>query len=377
MSVQSLILFQVAKAKPLFGEAQPPPTTTGLFQNLAKPSPGFGLLSDTQSSLSFGGLGSQSQPAQPFGNIAKPEPPKPTNGISFGQPQISTAPPMPQQKTAQPPNLFGNAGQNIQKISPAPVQPQIPAQPEKPKALITVPPNFNPATQNLTKTDVSGAPKEKSESSNVIVDSEENNRIFARMIKDELLGFEKELKEASAGTKKRIQVNVGTEDESAQMVKATEELMELKKEAIETIDSLRHEVQTLRLELSEMFAMQCEARSKCDIYKNEKTLFSKENQIVDKTSRRQLEKLKKLLAQNDMQMHNITQQIDSQWSAYLETTSKNKKNKMRVPSLEGLYQTLSKQQEIIYNKQQKIMLLKTKLGIRDDVKKHRSHTVNK
>jgi hypothetical protein len=69
--------------------------------------------------------------------------------------------------------------------------------------------------------------------------------------------------------------------------------------------------------------------------------------------------------------------MDSQWSAYLETINKNKKNKMRIPNLEGLYQTLSKQQEIIYMQQEKISTIKRKLGIRDELKKQKSQEMNK
>lgn len=49
---------------------------------------------------------------------------------------------------------------------------------------------------------------------------------------------------------------------------------------------------------------------------------------------------------------------------------------MHVPSLEGLYQTLSKQQEIIYKQREKILLLKGKLGIRDEIKKPKSKSFN-
>lgn len=81
----------------------------------------------------------------------------------------------------------------------------------------------------------------------------------------------------------------------------------------------------------------------------------------------------KLLSQNEMQLNSIIQLMDCRWSAYLETLSTNKKNKMRVPNLEGLYQALSKQQEIIYSEREKIAMFKRKLRIRDEIKKQKSH----
>lgn len=49
---------------------------------------------------------------------------------------------------------------------------------------------------------------------------------------------------------------------------------------------------------------------------------------------------------------------------------------MHIPSLEGVYQTLTKQQEIIYRLNAKLKLLKSKLGICDDVKKTKNSNIN-
>lgn len=49
---------------------------------------------------------------------------------------------------------------------------------------------------------------------------------------------------------------------------------------------------------------------------------------------------------------------------------------MHIPSLEGVYQTLTKQQEIIYKLSGKLKLLKSKLGICDDVNKQKNSKIN-
>lgn len=69
---------------------------------------------------------------------------------------------------------------------------------------------------------------------------------------------------------KSYNLQLGTKEESTALLKSIEELEELKKEATETIDSLRSDVQCLRLGLNEMFAMQYEASHKNSSFKNEK-----------------------------------------------------------------------------------------------------------
>lgn len=264
-------------------------------------STGFGAPATTSADaqgISFGSLSTQASTAQPFASLSKtssfsfgqtalastiasdqlktgfgqpaeqPKPIQPTKTSSFSFGQTPAVAPTDQTKSTLP-NLFGSVAPNATTKSSA-TPPQISSsqqQPEKPKALITVPPNFTPPTAVPTST----ISKEKPEETKTVpVDSDENNKIFARMVKEELIGFEKELKEVSGGIKNRIKIAVGSDEESTKMIKATDELMEMRKEALETVDSLRHDVQTLRLELSEMYTMQCEANSKCDFFKDEK-----------------------------------------------------------------------------------------------------------
>lgn len=73
-----------------------------------------------------------------------------------------------------------------------------------------------------------------------------------------------------------------------------------------------------------------------------------------------------MLSQNEMQLHLVLQLVNSQWASYQDTMKKNNKNKMHNPSLEGLYQTLTKQQEIIYKQRENVILLKNRIGLRDD-----------
>lgn len=86
---------------------------------------------------------------------------------------------------------------------------------------------------------------------------------------------------------------------------------------------------------------------------------------MSQTSRRQLSKLQKLLILNEQQFAMVSKQIDANWSTHQAQVRQNKKTSMHIPNLETIYQTLSKQREILNKQKQKIHFIKSKLGFRD------------
>lgn len=65
-------------------------------------------------------------------------------------------------------------------------------------------------------------------------------------------------------------MKIGNDEEKVHMIRSIDELQELKKEATETADCLRSDLQSLRLGMNEIFSMQSEAKTKCSMYNNEK-----------------------------------------------------------------------------------------------------------
>lgn len=187
------------------------------------------------------------------------------------------------------------------------------------------------------------------------------------MIQDELKAFELELKTVMEKSRS-LRISIGTKDESADMRRLLEELDELKREATETIDALRTDVQSNRLGITEMFSMVFEARAKFDQTKHEKSIFMTQNQGQDRASKRTMDRLIKQVSQCEMQLQVAIQVMSAQWANYQEAVSRSNKSRIHNPSLEGLYQTLTKQQEIIFRQQNSMTLLKTKLGMRDNQK---------
>lgn len=298
----------------------------------------------------------------------------------FGSMPATSTPavqPQPSQNTFTGFSLPNNQASSQQAI-PAPVQStfQFTSKPTvavtlqesstaQKQPLISVPPTFNPS-QNQTRPSESA---EKPKDSSVDIEDE---RVYIKMIQDEMKAFELEfnfLMEKS----KSMKVRIGTKEESAEMRRGLEELDALKKEAMETIEFLRSDIQTHRLGLTEMFAMLYEAKAKCN-QDNKSMMMNNKGQ--DRSIKRKLENLHKMVSLCDMQIQVVVQLLQSQWSNYQDALTKKNKNRMHIPSLEGVYQTLTKQQEIIYRLSGKLKLFKSKLGICDDVKKQKNININ-
>ena len=91
---------------------------------------------------------------------------------------------------------------------------------------------------------------------------------------------------------------------------------------------------------------------------------------MSQTSRRQLNKLQNMLAVIENQYKIASKQIDAAWSSHLTFVKQNSKTAMHIPNLETIYQTLSKQREILNRQKIKIGQIKTKLGFREHPKTH-------
>lgn len=295
-------------------------------------------------------------------------------------PSMTMRPPAPNlfslSNNSQPPPLFGapqipaaSAFQPAAKIAaPLAIQPQIQVQSKAQTqplatALITVPENWT-RTEIRKPELIAKPPVEK-------ISTAQDEQVYSRMIQEELRGFEIELKTAMEKSRS-LKINIGTREESAEMRQSIENIDELKKEATETFESLRTDVQSNRLGLTEMFSMVYEARAKLDQSKNETSIFINQNQVQDRTSKRTLDRLIKQVSQCEMQVQTAIQVMNSQWSTYQEAINKKKKSRMHNPSLEGLYQTLTRQQEIIYRQNENMAILKSKLGLRDNYMKQKT-----
>lgn len=87
-----------------------------------------------------------------------------------------------------------------------------------------------------------------------------------KLIKEEIDTFDEEFRSA-LNRSRNIQISTGGKDELSKLIKSIDEMQEITVEATESTESIKADVQSLRLTLYEMLAMQAEAQSKVDEYK--------------------------------------------------------------------------------------------------------------
>uniref|UniRef100_A0A1Q3EY95 Nuclear pore complex protein Nup214 n=1 Tax=Culex tarsalis TaxID=7177 RepID=A0A1Q3EY95_CULTA len=298
-----------------------------------------------------------------FGGFAAPtgatsEPVKTTPFGSMGGFAPPTQQPQQQQPAAQPSLLKSTLAQPPKQA------------PEPTKPFVTVPPTYTapPAATELARSASSGSLAQKQVQKKPPAEpSEDNNAVIRLMIAEESRKFEQELANMRSRCKAQ-NITIGTKDESARIMRDLKELQDLSVQATESTDSLTSDVQALRLGLNEAFAMVAEANSKNAIFKHPSPNQFQETHAMSQSSRRQLASLQNNLAINENQLQIVNRQLDAQWSAIQEASRVNSRRRMHVPSLEVLYQTLSKQQEILNRQRDKISGLKGKLGLRENIR---------
>ncbi|XP_062546766.1 nuclear pore complex protein Nup214 [Armigeres subalbatus] len=288
---------------------------------------------------------------------------------SFGIPSKPFAPTTTTTATVQPsqPSLLKTA---LGQHQLAPQQQQQKTASDASKPFITVPPTYTPpppveASRSNSMESISKPSQKqlqrKQES------TEDTNSIIRAMISEEIRKFEKELIDLKMRCTD-LNTTIGFKEESTTIIKDLKELQDLSIQAAESTESLTSDVQALRLGLNEAFAMVAEANSKNAIYKHPSPNQFQETHAMSQSSRRQLASLQNMLAVNENQLHIVNKQIDAQWSAIQEANRNNSRRRMHVPSLEVLYQTLTKQQEILNRQKEKLSYIKTKVGMRESIR---------
>lgn len=220
--------------------------------------------------------------------------------LSGSTQQPPAAPQQQQQPLLQAPSSFQFA------TKPAAPSAQVASvAPQQSQPLITVSSNYVPPANQPSEQRDGG---EKTSTAEV-----EDESVYIKMIQDEMKAFELEFNFVMEKSRS-LRVRIGTKEESAEMRRQLEDLDELKKEATETIDSLRCDVQTHRLGITEMFAMLYEAKAKAKCEHDNKSLIM--NQVQDRSCKRKLENLNKMLGHCEMQVQIVIQSLHSQWSSY-------------------------------------------------------------
>ncbi|XP_039448687.1 nuclear pore complex protein Nup214 [Culex pipiens pallens] len=307
--------------------------------------------------LTFGGFAAATPPT----TTSEPVKTSPFGGTpSFGSIGGFAPPAQQQQPVAAQSSLLKQTLAQPPKQAPEPTKP-----------FVTVPPTYTPPAPtpaaDLARSGSSGSLAQQKQKQKPVEPSEDTNFVIRSMITEEIRKFEKELTNLQSRCQSQS-IAIGTKEESAGMIRDLKELQDLSVQARESTESLTSDVQALRLGLNEAFAMVAEANSKDGIFKHPSPNMFQETHAMSQSSRRQLASLQNNLAINENQLQIVNKQLDAQWSAIQEASRVNSRRRMHVPSLEVLYQTLSKQQEILNRQRDKISGLKGKLGLRENIR---------
>ncbi|KAG4068236.1 hypothetical protein HA402_007756 [Bradysia odoriphaga] len=312
-----------------------------------------------------------------FQNAAPAEPPKAFSNLFGGQTTIqpisssqsafsfvpkSTEPPSTNSQPSQA-SIFGVAKPQIPVVAPA--KPNVMQstndpvpRPENNKPFITVAPTFSqPAPTNV----IEKATRLQPTDDNVISDDD----IIRKMIREEVQSYES-LAKTLLKRCKSLEINIGSKEESQSMLKELKGLQDVSDQATESTEALSMDIQSLKVSLSETYLMIVELKSKHSMLNDANYSQLNDSNCMSHTSRRQLEKLEKLLAVNENQYRIVSQQINAHWSTYEENKKKTTRAKMHVPTLENIYQTLTKQRDIVSRQRIKINHIKSRLGYKDN-----------
>lgn len=100
-------------------------------------------------------------------------------------------------------------------------------------------------------------------SSSTLKSNSENDAILLKMVSEEIDLFDNEIR-ASLDRSKNVQINICDKTEFGKLMKSIDEMQEITSQATESTESLNSDVQSLRLTLYELFAMQAELQSKVE-----------------------------------------------------------------------------------------------------------------
>lgn len=278
-------------------------------------------------------------PASTSAPAAQVPPVKPISTFAFPKP-ADAPPPTFSQTTAA-----ATATNNIGAAPPTTGNPQT-------KPLISVPPKFAPPAMQATSAPVA-----------IATTDGEDQEAMAEMMREDIANADAEIKQLIRKCKS-INVSIGSKEEMKNIMKDLSSLTDFSQQAVESSDQLGAEVRMLNLSLHEAFSTTKTANDFFARYKSPETTRPRDYMAHNPANRRMLIRLENALINNEQQMNFIQKQLMAQWAEHEEVRRQYSKDRMHIPCLEGVYETLTRQKEILFRERQKINYITSKLGVR-------------
>ncbi|KAL7737934.1 hypothetical protein ACLKA6_006299 [Drosophila palustris] len=222
------------------------------------------------------------------------------------------------------------------------------------KPLYTVPPTFTPVAAAPAPGQGTGTIKGKGSE----ISAREIDDVIAEIMSVQINAFSEQIEQQKQQTKTLLS-QIESPSSIKFYAKRLDDLQELNDQANDVEFEL--DVQGLRHALSEAYAMMAECRAKLDVYRNPDITRLMSSTSFDAAGRRLLSRLQSYLAANEAQLRLAQQHIDTQWEQYQDVLRRNSKSKMHMPCLEGIYQRLTRLQNLASDQRIKQTNIKAKL----------------
>ncbi|XP_032570953.1 nuclear pore complex protein Nup214 [Drosophila sechellia] len=289
--------------------------------NAAKPTTPFGASATNAATPTtpFGGFGTQAT-TNAMGSMFSASGANAFGGMALNKPAIASVTP----RTAAP-------------ESTAPATPSASAPANKP--LYTVPSTFTPVD---TKPDTSAPPSIADES----LKPDDIEPIIKDMIALQIEAFSQDIQKQKEQTKELFK-SIAAPSALRAYAKRLDDLQELNDQAKDVEFEL--DVQGLRQGLNEAYAIVAECRGKLEIYRKPEITRLMNSSSCDPSGRRMLARLQSYVAANEAQLRLAQQHVDVQWEQFQDVVRRNSKSRMHMPCLEGIYQRLTRLQNLTSN----------------------------
>nr|XP_016929892.1 nuclear pore complex protein Nup214 [Drosophila suzukii] len=285
--------------------------------------------------LSFGG-------APPSFGAPTTAPAKPSNAFGgFGAPATTAA--MGSMFSAPGTNAFGGMPANKpagSTVAPRVAAPETAAPAAAPapvnKPLYTVPPTFTPVASKA-------APPAAPPSVESTLKPDDTEPIIKDMIALQIDAFSQDIQKQKDQTSELLK-GIAAPSTLRVFAKRLDDLQELNEQAKDVEFEL--DVQGLRQGLNEAYAIVAECRGKLEIYRKPDITRLMNSSSCDPAGRRMLARLQSYVAANEAQLRLAQQHVDVQWEQFQDVVRRNSKSRMHMPCLEGIYQRLTRLQNL-------------------------------
>ncbi|XP_037717238.1 nuclear pore complex protein Nup214 [Drosophila subpulchrella] len=269
-------------------------------------------------------------------------PAKPSTAFSgFGAPATTAA--MGSMFSAPGTNAFGGMATNKPAgttVAPRVAAPETAAPAAAPaavnKPLYTVPPTFTPVASKA-------APPAAPPSVESTLKPDDTEPIIKDMIALQIDAFSQDIQKQKDQTSELLK-GIAAPSTLRVFAKRLDDLQELNEQAKDVEFEL--DVQGLRQGLNEAYAIVAECRGKLEIYRKPDITRLMNSSSCDPAGRRMLARLQSYVAANEAQLRLAQQHVDVQWEQFQDVVRRNSKSRMHMPCLEGIYQRLTRLQNL-------------------------------